>query len=80
VDLGGRQGQLALVTEFGTESPSGIKQREEKILEARGGVEPPMMVLQTIALPLGYRARAKKLSVFNHQWSAREKTFKGPPN
>ncbi len=25
-------------------------------LEARGGIEPPMMVLQTIALPLGDRA------------------------
>src|SRR5260370_4504724 len=25
-------------------------------MEARGGIEPPMMVLQTIALPLGDRA------------------------
>jgi hypothetical protein len=25
-------------------------------LEARGGIEPPMKVLQTFALPLGYRA------------------------
>ena len=25
-------------------------------LEARGGIEPPMRVLQTLALPLGYRA------------------------
>ena len=28
----------------------------EKELEARGGIEPPIMVLQTIALPLGDRA------------------------
>ncbi len=33
---------------------------EEKILEARGGIEPPIMVLQTIALPLGYRATGRK--------------------
>jgi hypothetical protein len=26
-------------------------------LEARGGIEPPMRVLQTHALPLGYRAQ-----------------------
>jgi hypothetical protein len=25
-------------------------------LEARGGIEPPLKVLQTFALPLGYRA------------------------
>ena len=25
-------------------------------MEARGGIEPPMKVLQTFALPLGYRA------------------------
>jgi hypothetical protein len=29
---------------------------DERMLEARGGVEPPMRVLQTLALPLGYRA------------------------
>jgi hypothetical protein len=28
-------------------------------LEARGGIEPPIMVLQTIALPLGDRALDK---------------------
>ena len=27
-------------------------------LEARGGIEPPIRVLQTLALPLGYRASA----------------------
>jgi hypothetical protein len=27
-----------------------------RFLEARGGIEPPMKVLQTFALPLGYRA------------------------
>jgi hypothetical protein len=32
-----------------------IKENRE-ILEARGGIEPPMKVLQTFALPLGYRA------------------------
>ena len=37
-------------------------------LEARGGIEPPIMVLQTIALPLGDRATGrKKLSVISHQ-------------
>ncbi len=29
-------------------------------MEARGGIEPPIMVLQTIALPLGYRATGGK--------------------
>ena len=29
-------------------------------LEARGGIEPPMRVLQTHALPLGYRAKLFK--------------------
>ena len=29
---------------------------EEEILEARGGIEPPIKVLQTFALPLGDRA------------------------
>ena len=28
----------------------------QEILEARGGIEPPVKVLQTFALPLGYRA------------------------
>jgi hypothetical protein len=28
----------------------------KKILEARGGIEPPIKVLQTFALPLGDRA------------------------
>ena len=37
-------------------SSIGIKLTERKILEARGGIEPPIMALQTIALPLGYRA------------------------
>jgi hypothetical protein len=32
------------------------------ILEARGGIEPPMKVLQTFALPLGYRATEFKRS------------------
>jgi hypothetical protein len=41
-------------------------------LEARGGVEPPIKVLQTLALPLGYRAAGrKKLSVFSNQLSGR---------
>jgi hypothetical protein len=30
--------------------------REEEKLEARGGIEPPIKVLQTFALPLGDRA------------------------
>ena len=28
-------------------------------MEARGGIEPPIKVLQTLALPLGYRAVGK---------------------
>ena len=32
------------------------KERRKKKLEARSGIEPPMRVLQTHALPLGYRA------------------------
>jgi hypothetical protein len=46
--------------------------REEE-LEARGGIEPPIMVLQTIALPLGDRAFGEKLSVLSHQLSVRKK-------
>ena len=30
-----------------------------KLIEARGGIEPPIKVLQTFALPLGYRAVGK---------------------
>jgi hypothetical protein len=30
-------------------------------MEARGGIEPPMMVLQTIALPLGDRATERMM-------------------
>jgi hypothetical protein len=33
----------------------------QKFLEARGGIEPPIMVLQTIALPLGDRATDEEL-------------------
>ena len=36
----------------------------EKKLEARGGIEPPIMVLQTIALPLGDRATGGKVVSF----------------
>jgi hypothetical protein len=39
-------------------------------MEARGGIEPPIMVLQTIALPLGDRAfGGKQFSVFSFQFS-----------
>jgi hypothetical protein len=31
--------------------------KDERRLEARGGIEPPIKVLQTFALPLGDRAR-----------------------
>ena len=31
-------------------------------MEARGGIEPPMRVLQTLALPLGYRAQEYYMS------------------
>jgi hypothetical protein len=36
----------------------------KKLLEARGGIEPPIMVLQTIALPLGDRATGRKSCQF----------------
>ena len=32
---------------------------DPKLLEARGGIEPPMEVLQTSALPLGDRASVR---------------------
>ena len=32
-------------------------------MEARGGIEPPITVLQTIALPLGDRAFARRLTL-----------------
>ena len=41
------------------------KKCEKKILEARGGIEPPIMVLQTIALPLGDRATALRSCQFS---------------
>jgi hypothetical protein len=37
---------------------SAAKDLSTKFLEARGGIEPPMKVLQTFALPLGDRASA----------------------
>ncbi len=33
-----------------------VSRTQAAILEARGGIEPPMKVLQTFALPLGDRA------------------------
>ena len=41
------------------------KKCEKEILEARGGIEPPIMVLQTIALPLGDRATALRSCQFS---------------
>jgi hypothetical protein len=40
--------------EYGLAKSKAIRVTE---LEARGGIEPPIRVLQTHALPLGYRAR-----------------------
>jgi hypothetical protein len=40
-------------------------------MEARGGIEPPMMVLQTIALPLGDRATER-----NDSWSGEDRREK----
>jgi hypothetical protein len=34
----------------------GMKRYSKRVLEARGGIEPPIKVLQTFALPLGDRA------------------------
>jgi hypothetical protein len=46
-------------------------------MEARGGIEPPMMVLQTIALPLGDRATEQ-----NEIWNSegRERRKASPPS
>jgi hypothetical protein len=35
---------------------------DARSLEARGGIEPPIKVLQTFALPLGDRAIRRKIS------------------
>jgi hypothetical protein len=43
----------------GSMGATGGRKREK--LEARGGIEPPIMVLQTIALPLGDRAFGGKV-------------------
>ena len=56
---------MSLVAEIGAMVSIGIKQFESKILEARGGIEPPIMVLQTIALPLGNRATGLKSCQFS---------------
>jgi hypothetical protein len=37
-------------------APAAGKFGDWEILEARGGIEPPLRVLQTLALPLGHRA------------------------
>jgi hypothetical protein len=42
-------------------------------LEARGGIEPPVKVLQTFALPLGHRAGNIK-SVISRQFSGKNHT------
>ncbi len=42
-------------------------EEENERLEARGGIEPPIMVLQTIALPLGDRATGQR--AFSYQSS-----------
>jgi hypothetical protein len=60
----------------------GIKQFERKILEARGGIEPPIMVLQTIALPLGDRAtglRSCQFSVISYQSQKMRRSFCSAP-
>ena len=35
--------------------PAPVRRLLIRTLEARGGIEPPMRVLQTLALPLGHR-------------------------
>ena len=45
----------------------------EEELEARGGIEPPIMVLQTIALPLGDRATE------DEELTRRRPEREGPP-
>ena len=45
-------------------------------LEARGGIEPPIEVLQTSALPLGYRAfKVKKPALAGYEILERETGF-----
>jgi hypothetical protein len=36
-----------------------------QFMEARGGIEPPMRVLQTLALPLGHRAPCYSIWLFS---------------
>jgi hypothetical protein len=38
-----------------------------KILEARGGIEPPIKVLQTFALPLGDRASLHRTGIYRRR-------------
>ena len=42
-----------------TQSQSGLPHIIVKKMDARGGIEPPIRVLQTPALPLGYPATKK---------------------
>src|SRR5260370_3507386 len=54
--------------------------REGESLEARGGIEPPIMVLQTIALPLGDRATVRvKLSILSNQLAVRKEKCTNAP-
>jgi hypothetical protein len=80
--LGGnvRENGLRTFHESNRANEETVKSAEEKErLEARGGIEPPIMVLQTIALPLGYRAAGgKKLSVLSHQLSVKRKSNEEP--
>jgi hypothetical protein len=49
----------------------------KKVLEARGGIEPPIKVLQTFALPLGDRAtERKRLLVLSDPFSVRKEKRK----
>jgi hypothetical protein len=52
----------------------GARAEERELLEASGGFEPPIRVLQTPALPLGYdagmwSARAPKHSTRSRRWA-----------
>jgi hypothetical protein len=47
-----------------------------KVLEARGGIEPPIKVLQTFALPLGDRAPGSGKNQAHKLWHSRSDSFR----
>src|SRR5271170_6839580 len=55
------------------------RSRPDEFLEARGGIEPPIKVLQTFALPLGDRATESEGNQTHEDVLSRILTFAFPP-